>query len=944
MSHRLCIFAVGMMLLSVAGCHKTGAMEQEALDTPVAPETVGEKTCGTETMRADDAEKWDCVPGKGYWCTDPDGCPYYGSIFHAGMRLKYAFPLPQGKGYIYTGKIGYVVEDRYSDGFANIIGACMSDEGCECDKKKIAKESFCDRPQDWRCTWDGGCECGKNKIAKNAYCDENDNYQSGWVCVLDEGCACGSGKIAKGAFCFGDMYEAKDAVDGACNKDNCPAFCQIDKCVYGDIEIPPNRRGYESIRQSRQRKLEICVRDAGCKDGDIERALGEARYLNKGYLAIDFVNCMQDEGCPCGNEHCQKGQGCYERGSWGWECSGGNSQKQDVDFKCKDAKGCSCGNQLCPEGYQCHDGLCVYSVDYSSEGNRHVVEIFYCDKPEGCACGADGYGGYRCPKGAMCSTEDFHDGWSTFWNAHLCESVSDKYKDSKALFNFLKSSKPDAESEPDKPIERYLYSKKTDAEIMKSKSILSLDTYSDGDQHEMVIRNGKRFGNTQYDGWTVLCSEPGCDCIGEPLKEGYICVEQTPDIYEQVCFDDKGCKCGDGIIMAGDICVDGRAQCATLHSRLGCMCGGTELKDKDYRCYAGRLRCQSKQCKCGDQKISNGDFCDHGQAVCGDESLSTGCMCGGMPLREGYMCDEQMQRCHCKFVEPQKVESGDGDEEEGEDDDEVDEETMRERLRSTCTCPCGTEQIGYGFGCLDGNTPEKLPEIVSPGVKKIGDGEYEIVDEELADFSILTCGDKELIIERNGDMYKRKLSKTGKYRWEEKIDDDHPEDRGLFCTCGTGKPIPGDHYGCGLVKYGEHGAGSEWSVRFTFKGYQCRSYDGCACGEDTCMPGDICDISDNGSMKCKAFLTFDGTCGNHQLSPSIIYHGGYRCYSEYHSDFAQGWYCRNQEGCACGDIRCEYGHMCLAPGYCGMNKNVTSDGFSFKFPKIMLYDSNDIEE
>ena len=500
--------------------------------------------------------------------------------------------------------------------------------------------------------------------------------------------------------------------------------------------------------------------------------------------------------------------------------------------------------------------------------------------------------------------------------ADLCESVSDKYKDSKALFEFLKTeASEDSEYVHRKAIERFLYSTKSDEEIKKSKNIISLDLDFDAEPGKIEIRNGKRYG------WPILCSEPGCDCVGEPLKEGYMCLEQTPDIYEQVCFDDQGCKCGDDIIMVGDICVDGRAQCATWSDHLGCMCGDTELKDKDYRCYAGRLRCQSRKCKCGNKIISNGDYCDNDQAVCGDGASSNGCLCGGMPLRKGYKCDGQIQRCDCKFVEPKKVES------RNDDDEEEDENANFEMLRSTCTCPCGTERIGYGFGCLKDNTPEKLPKIE---------------DLESDDLLKLSCGDKELIIEKHDDMFKRVLSKTGKYRDERYIHYMHPEDSGLFCTCGTGKPIPGDHYGCGLVVYAEHGKGSEWSTRLTFKGYQCRSFDGCTCGEDTCMPGDICDISDNGSMKCQAFKTFDGTCGNHQLPPSLIYHGGYACYHKYrNANFAQGWYCQNQDGCVCGDIRCEYGHMCLTPGYCSKNKNVDLDASNLEFPKIEFSDEDD---
>ena len=83
-------------------------------------ETATPRPCGPTTLNAADAEKWDCVPDIGYWCTDPAGCPVNGQIAKVDTRLVYALPLPQGTQY------EYLFSDSPESSFSGFVCAVSS--------------------------------------------------------------------------------------------------------------------------------------------------------------------------------------------------------------------------------------------------------------------------------------------------------------------------------------------------------------------------------------------------------------------------------------------------------------------------------------------------------------------------------------------------------------------------------------------------------------------------------------------------------------------------------------------------------------------------------------------------------------------------------------------------------------------------------------------------
>ena len=839
------------------------------------------KPCGPTTLNAADAEKWDCVPDIGYWCTDPAGCPVNGQIAKAGTRLGLVRPLPQGTQYEYV-------------------------PGNETDLKiDLHKESH--------------------------ILHSNSTTQGVWKCTSNTGCMCGTGKIQADSICYGDTYTSESALENSpCSEQNCHAYCRDNQCVCGDIilvdvkheglqckrdhQICTNKNGCEyqgknySQYESWTEYTLICDDIKGCSCGNASCKLYDTCLLPEGKcITPDEFWCNKSEGCPCGTMTCNESEKCITAESKCIDRRGERTPDNPVEKRsgnnipeCDAEEGCKCGSQICPQYYKCMNDLCVYVSGAGDGSDGHFA--FYCDKPEGCSCGSPAT---ICPMGAVCDQWDGDHGWTDAFGYRCAKVDQEKVKDEKSLFEFLKD-------EFSRDIIYDVINSDTNNIIFDEQYFGS---YTDVALHQNYVLNKK---DGKEVGMYVVCSQPGCDCSGVPLAENYLCVEQhvvfatessddfgicpwpyygfthdapstggscdiADNINEQICFNPKGCSCGTETIPMGDVCIDDHAQCSTLQPRAGCTCGN-EKPGKGYGCYHEQLICQTNDCQCHGKTIHLGDICTKEGVICGANSHTVGCLCDETPLKDGYRCFQKEQICACH------TDTKDCNDEECDNTD-VD--------RKPCTCKCGEQTIKTDAACKN----DKPAQLHNKGDLN-----------KHAKFNKIQCGNRgEMYSEENLHAYV--MYKSRKYRVDNRI----PELARLACTCGTGVEAPGEGYAC-AIKEDTKGNGSEWMSIALYAGWQCNKYEGCICGNKTCRPGDLCTTDEKGNQSCEAFNTIDGNCGGHKLPPHFVYENGYECYDLWEATNAKGWYCGNIDGCSCGDVTCEQYQMCLSHGYCSKHK------------------------
>ena len=802
----------------------------------------GQMVCGPTSLSVADADKWDCVPDIGYWCTDSSGCPVNGNMAMPGTRLVYALPVPQGSGFRF--KHPLEVPDRAGkDPWSSFFGVR-------------------------------------------------------WQCASEDGCPCGSGRVAKWGVCFGDTYRASKSDSGKCQDKACIGFCKNGQCVCGGEVIPENADASLECQET----VMFCMDEKGCT---LE---GKKFAHNEGW--IDFeLKCDDEKGCACGSAKCIKDEKCIPsenkciKPPWmqavqaqreelripeGYEIYEYEIRRDlpasEIKLTCRKEDGCACGSVICPKDFVCENSLCSM-VGTTDAGDEYS---FYCNQDKGCPCGTS-----VCPKGAFCHDVKYHAGTG---GTVSCVKFERQFKNESEAVRYMDSSEFSRS---------FMYAfEGDDMEIYKKREVL----YEEENDHGKIYRNGKLVEKEFHD-------EPGRVCGATLLEKGYLCYESrvifdsndhvvslwnncdespyiysdgkcliTVDGFEQICNDKKGCNCGTEKIAKGDICVDGHAQCSIQKPRPGCLCGDSKLEN-GFVCYKGQQVCQGMikkdsnedednkkvdtTCACNGQKIHLGDICLKDKVICGANATETpGCICGEKALREGYRCFLEKQLCACK----------------GKDEE-------------ACTCKCGEQDIKKDAECGNDDVPV-VPKSVE--VKKNEDGSY-----------TLNCDGNEVRVK------KPDLSiHDGDYSMS--LED--PEDLLVFCTCGTDKPVPGKGYGCGFTP-STVGEGSEFLMTEELHGYQCQDFNGCKCGLETCNPGDICRVESGGSPKCEKFLTFEGECNEHVLPAAKVAAWGYGCYGDSGDDkAANGWYCMNSEGCACGDKTCEQWQMCLTPGICSRNK------------------------
>lgn len=707
------------------------------------------------------------------------------------------------------------------------------------------------------------------------YKSEDRFNQIEWNCAKDEGCACGLGIVERGASCHGDMYLAKEAVSGKCNKDNCDAYCKNDQCICGDDVIVKDKFSGLTCNAD----FKVCRDLGGCKVGDKNYSMYETWVENE-------FKCYEEDGCQCGRSRCEEYDMCDPSVEKCKNSSGEYVTREQEEKKlipegyeldngslvCRVESGCKCAKQLCHPDEVCEDNVCVEM--YYGEGD-YELRRFYCDKPEGCICGLDNS---ICPNGAFCEETE---------SRYHCFKADEKYNRT--------SNYPEMEMYIES---EYTYFDKEYVEYFtkESNEKKSYHILHDYNNESMYVR--------------YMCSEPGCDCGGTPLKENYLCVEnyvvlaraqygawlymnygycREPykynngycDIYEsvieQVCFNPDGCACGGSKISMWDVCDDGHGKCSSDNSRSGCDCNGVKLPE-NYGCYKGELICQESTCHCGDKEIQPGDICKNGEVICAKDSTTSGCMCGVKALRKNYQCVNNEQHC-------------------------FDSE-----------CSCGDQTISSGDVCRNDDTTVIIQKEEEAG---------EVTGGEKEGYYLLSCGERKVKIALYDSTVFDVVS--GEY-----LDIESAGDQKEYCTCGTGNPAPSDDYVCSFNRE-TIGEGCDWESYLEFRGWECLNFGGCACGDSICQAGDVCIIKEDGKGFCDDETRYNAECSEHKLTFNIVAEG-YKCYNGYVN--AEGWYCDKAEGCACGDVKCEQWQMCLAAGHCGKHRLEPGESNELGIPVI----------
>ena len=531
------------------------------------------------------------------------------------------------------------------------------------------------------------------------------------------------------------------------------------------------------------------------------------------------ADVADENRCSCGTSDCPS--------EWAEDFC-----ESDVEA-CQKDEGCACGNILCPSGWRCIRDRCVYTSSSGDGADAH--HTVYC--ADGCACG--GYISNQCPENSICDEWIADGNWSDISGVD-CVKLK-PFKDNKALLKSLS--------------DYFDYQSKTETKDYVFSEIHYKDKNKD---FKLLKKDGKDVN------YFVKCSQPGCDCNGVPLEEGFLCVEQhvvlsktesedydicpwpyisytydrvdaggscdiADNVIEQICFNSKSCKCGDKTITTGDVCINGQGHCSSKHPRTGCLCGNDKMKaDDGYGCYKDNRICQagmatsddgnkSQTCSCLGKEIHIGDICTKDAVICGTNSSTPGCICGDKPLVEGYRCFENKQICNCH-------ENGNAN---------IDKKDF------SCTCKCVDNSISPNQICgTDGN-----------------------IVKESSGFDKSACGNT-VRVPANGIYMKyqgRKFKYSPLYA--------SPEFDWLACTCGTGKAAPAEGYNCGYEE-DSIGNGSEWQAAIFYAGWQCQNYEGCTCGNTKCKPGDLCD-----GDQCIKFITFEGdesdiikNCKNNDLA------------------------------------------------------------------------------
>ena len=415
--------------------------------------------------------------------------------------------------------------------------------------------------------------------------------------------------------------------------------------------------------------------------------------------------------------------------------------------------------------------------------------------------------------------------------------------------------------------------------------------------------------------WICTLSE-GCDCGAGKVKLDGECAGDTyrvgHGIPSETCNEDNcgeycrnnQCACGEKIL------TEKNDECRCRQSIDICMKpDGCTVDGQNYTYYQSWVNYMYEN-KTSNEKCDEIKPSDDSQPVAQQDNnaeqapekakdivvpegyfLTLGENVPGCAAKADYRCFEEKQLCDCRNPKDNKG---------GE--------------KKECKCKCGKSQIAKGEECKNN--------------KLVPNSKAEIVKNENGDI-LLKCGDEMVNIK---DGYMKDYDGND-------FDIDRPGYRMSACTCGTGKPAPGEGYGCSFSMT-SIGDGSEWMAVKVLAGWGCLNMEGCKCGDSTCYP-DLC----LGSDQCAEFNTLnpkDGRleCDGHVLPVDVVMKG-YGCYASYEFVNAPGWYCSKPEGCPCGEATCEQNQMCLAPGQCGVHKLGEPEQNKLKFLQVKRVDCND---
>ncbi|MBO4349966.1 MAG: ankyrin repeat domain-containing protein, partial [Proteobacteria bacterium] len=641
--------------------------------------------------------------------------------------------------------------------------------------------------------------------------------------------------------------------------------------------------------------------DAGCGlGGTVSEDMcvcGQIRYSQAEALQWtclgDLLRCLQYDGCslfgkkyPAASDRCDadkkavNGYPCSER----WECDAESCDCHQITIHSGDV--CVPGGVLAP-----NKGIYETQDDYNNRtskcGGKPIADTFIA-KEEDVLCKDDNW---------LCFTEENNDSsfcQFTIKNLYydlqkqswVCESQSEKDKD--ALYC---AGQPFPGDESDKS--------SYDCDIFDNKWVCEKESCS--------CRTSMRIDDAAY---SKIGNQKVCDLSGiipnyKSIQKNHmlysVCKDAsnyvTLNIFDEgkeiVCKKEKNCRCPNGYVKYF-IENEYESEYESEYNMYRCV-------NKDTACNNGEIYDPSKQtCVCPKDSVYNSqlgrcEFFKCQNDKCKDDFSKT-CLTDIHACIEecpkGYIYDIIMDKCR-KYKEKCKNKLDD--------------------LEDLALISCDfAARHGYDTGY---------------GNNATWDQTFEWFDEECAE---------------DNDEDSGELMENSHYAANDNAPAPSTDKSTNHGDIPKGMRL-GPCYDKVYYGYGIHfeggGDGGYYRIGTTVR---CVSVNGCSCGESTCQKYGQCidgqchyddfyldlmcyakksnvgdwydDDEDDDDGDISTFpitADNDGNCAcNHTiLNPGFNYKNEYLC-SQY------GWLCEKDTGCRCGDIQCEHGSVCIAPGQC----------------------------
>ncbi len=389
-------------------------------------------------------------------------------------------------------------------------------------------------------------------------------------------------------------------------------------------------------------------------------------------------------------------------------------------------------------------------------------------------------------------------------------------------------------------------------------------------------RNGKQFCNHSFAEW-----------VDEDAISDYECRDK--DI---ACINKDGCKCGNERCVYGSSCVNGQCFC---NSKI------ISLKHREqYYCSAGGLVCDEEAgCDCFNEKTGKNEKCLY-HSVCNPD----GCFCGSEKADIKSVKHYKDVWCEDNILK--------WDEEKDESED--------------------SDYDGESCGCNEPDT-DSAHEI------RLGDLRV-IAEEDLLyhapGCNSLTVNDPKIVVCEDCDDYT--FSKLTQFCCNEGYNVDISKECHRNSGCSRPDPFYLDgfpHHIHGIERVASSEDTKVYSLLVhelargmvdTMSSRWICDEQNCACGENTCRLGDLCQDG-----QCSPF---DGFKSADNLGTALYCQGmhypyeapadRYQC--DYYRNYRYYWYCRHDEGCVCGEHQCPKGTYC-ASGQCMCGDEPLREGY-----------------